>query len=195
MELSLPLLAWTSTFYAANSHEKCTENLFSFAFWCVAAKPLTHYHCPWLDTQHNVPKTTICILFIKSLAIYPCWLTEPVRSWWTFLNGRYSLYRVPFHSQKTASRHYSLTIIVIWIFWKPIHHCASTPCFNVLLVVCSDKSRFHHLLLWVEQIHSSGHAVLEIRSQLPSTGSCAHQTIDMAAIMRWVSTLRACLWQ
>ncbi len=90
---------------------------------------------------------------------------------------------------------YSLTI-AIWIFWAPIHHSASTPCFAILLVVCSDESGFHHLLPCIERmLHPPSRTVLEICLWPLSVGACAYQTIDMAPIVYWPSTLQPHLWQ
>ncbi len=90
---------------------------------------------------------------------------------------------------------YSLTI-AIRIFWASTHHFASTLCFAILFVVCSDESRFHRMLRCIEwMLHPPACTALEIWSWLSSTGACAHQTIDMASIMCWSFTLWARLWR
>ncbi len=89
-----------------------------------------------------------------------------------------------------------LPTIAIWISWAPIHHDASTLCFAILLMMGSNEFRFYHLLQCIEQmLHPPSHTALEIRSQPPSAGACAHQTIDTAPITHWPSALWAQLWQ
>ncbi len=53
------------TYSTKNPHQTCTENLFPFAVWSEAAKPLAYYSYYWI--KHT--KTTICTSFGKILGI------------------------------------------------------------------------------------------------------------------------------